>query len=84
MAAGASAVPSELKDWFLACEGDADVESGDFAGEKRADFGRPGASGPGDGGAFLTNGLLRTDMVCDLLKASSQGVTQGMEMRYEV
>ena len=43
-------------------EGAVDVESGDLAGEKRADFGLPGASGPGEGEEFLTKGLLRTDM----------------------
>lgn len=82
MAVGASAVPSELKDWFLACEGDADVESGDFAGEKRADFGRPGASGPGDGGAFLTKGLLRTDMVLRSVESKLSG--GNARHRYEV
>lgn len=64
-------MPSELKDWFLVCEGEADVESGDLAGENSADFGLPGASGPGEGEAFLTKGLLRTDMVCNVLEASS-------------
>jgi hypothetical protein len=50
-------------DLFLLCEGAADVERGDLAGEKSADFGRPGTSGPGEGEEFLTKGLLRTDMV---------------------
>jgi hypothetical protein len=43
-------------------EGAVDAERGDLVGEKRADFGLPGASGPGEGEEFLANGLLRTDM----------------------
>jgi hypothetical protein len=39
------------------------VDSGDLEGEKRADLGLPGTSGPGDGEAFLAKGLLRTDIV---------------------
>jgi hypothetical protein len=84
VAVGANTVPSELKDWFLACEGEAVVESGDFEGENRADFGRLGASGPGEGEAFLTKGLLRTDMVCGFMKASSQGGIQVIDLRFEV
>ncbi len=36
---------------------------GDFAGEKSADLGRPVLSATGEGAAFLTKGLFRTDMV---------------------
>lgn len=70
-AVGASTEPSEWMDLGLLCEGVADAESGDLAGEKSADFGRPGASGPGDGEEFLTNGLLRTDMAGSWLEVNS-------------
>jgi hypothetical protein len=57
-------VLSEFIDFVLLCDGAAVVERGDLAGENRADFGRPGASGPGEGEEFLTKGLFRTDMAC--------------------
>ncbi len=37
-------------------------ERGDGEVEKMLDFGRPVPLGPGEGEAFLENGLLRTDM----------------------
>jgi hypothetical protein len=59
----AKPVASEAWDWLLVCNGGGEAaERGDADAENSVDFGRPMALGPGEGEAFLANGLLRTDM----------------------